>query len=54
MLVDGEGGKKRADEIEVGDQVWSRSEFEPYRPLTLKEVDDNTVRLDCCYEELAS
>jgi hypothetical protein len=44
MLLDVEGGKKRADEIRVGDKLWSRSEFEPEGSLALKEVEEVFVR----------
>jgi hypothetical protein len=40
MLIDVEGGKKRADAIRVGDLLWSRSEFDPDGELTLKEVEE--------------
>ena len=45
MLVDAEGGKKRADEVKVGDKLWSRSEFDPNGPLMLKEVEERFVRV---------
>ncbi|MHB1426910.1 MAG: polymorphic toxin-type HINT domain-containing protein [Gemmataceae bacterium] len=45
MLVDAEGGKKRADEIHAGDKVWSRNEFDPDGPLALKEVQEVFVRV---------
>src|ERR1700719_3009644 len=37
MLLDGEDGKKRADTIQAGDKLWSRSELEPHGPIELKE-----------------
>jgi hypothetical protein len=45
MLVDVEGGKKRADEIVEGDLVWSRDEFDPHGPLMLKRVEEQFVRV---------
>jgi hypothetical protein len=45
MLVDVEGGKKRADEVKVGDKLWSRNEFDPDGPLMLKEVEERFVRV---------
>jgi hypothetical protein len=45
MLVDMEGGKKRADEIQAGDRIWSRNEYEPDGPLALKEVEEVFVRV---------
>jgi hypothetical protein len=44
MLLDTEHGKKRADTIQVGDKLWSRSEFEPHGPIELKEVEEVFVR----------
>jgi hypothetical protein len=44
MLLDWEQGKKRADQIQVGDKVWSRSEFDPHGPIELKEVEEVFVR----------
>ena len=45
MLVDVEGGKKRAEEIVEGDRIWSRHEDEPDGPLSLKEVEEVFVRV---------
>jgi hypothetical protein len=44
MLIDVECGKKRSDEIRVGDKVWSRHEREPEGPLVLKAVEKRFVR----------
>jgi hypothetical protein len=44
MLLDVEGGKKRAYAIRRGDKLWSRSEFEPEGPLALKEVEEVFVQ----------
>jgi hypothetical protein len=38
MLLLCEGGKKRADAIREGDQLWSRDEHDPDGPLVLKRV----------------
>jgi hypothetical protein len=38
MLLDVEGGKKRAEAIRVGDRLASRPELEPEGPLAYKEV----------------
>jgi RHS repeat-associated protein len=45
MLIDGDGGKRRADTIQKGDRLWSRSEFDPDGPLELKEVEEVFVRV---------
>jgi Pretoxin HINT domain len=45
MLLDAEEGKKRADAIQVGDKLWSRSEFDPASALALKEVEEVFVRV---------
>ena len=45
MLLRTEGGKKRADAIRAGDQLWSRSEFDPDGPLALKVVEEVFVRV---------
>ena len=45
MLVDVEGGKKRAEEIVEGDRIWSRHEDEPDGPLSLKAVEEVFVRV---------
>ena len=45
MLLDAEGGKKRADAIMVGDKLWSRDEFDPTGPIELKEVEDVFTRV---------
>jgi hypothetical protein len=44
MLLDAEGGKKRADAIQVGDRLWARDESDPAGPLALKEVEEVFVR----------
>jgi hypothetical protein len=38
MLLLCEGGKKRAEAIREGDQLWSRVEHDPDGPLVLKRV----------------
>ena len=45
MLLDAEDGKKRADAIQVGDKLWSRSEFDPAGSLALREVEEVFVRV---------
>jgi hypothetical protein len=45
MLLDVEGGKKRADTIKVGDRLWSKNEFDPTGPIELKEVEEVFVRV---------
>jgi hypothetical protein len=45
MLVDVEGGKKRADAVVEGDLLWSRDEFDPNGPLVLKRVEERFVRV---------
>lgn len=45
MLLDTEEGKKRADQIKVGDRLWSRPEDDPDGPLALKEVEEVFVRV---------
>lgn len=44
MLIDVPGGKKRADEIQLGDLVASRSEFDSYGPVEYREVQEVFVR----------
>ncbi len=44
MLLDAEGGKKRADSIRVGDRLWSRDEGDPGGPGELKVVEEVFVR----------
>jgi hypothetical protein len=44
MLLDAEGGKKRADAIQVGDRLWARDESDPAGLLALKEVEEVFVR----------
>jgi hypothetical protein len=38
-------GTKLAEDVEVGDWLWSRSEFDPDGPLELKEVEERFVRV---------
>jgi hypothetical protein len=45
MLLDWEGGRRRADFVRKGDRLWSRSEFDPEGPLALKVVEEVFVRL---------
>ncbi len=45
MLLDVEGGKKRADAIVVGDKLWSRDEFDSTGPVELKKVEEVFVRV---------
>ena len=45
MLLDVEGGKKRADAIAEGDKLWSRDERDPDGPLALKRVEERFVRV---------
>jgi len=45
MLLDVEGGKKRADTIQVGDKLWARNEFDPHGAIELKEVEEVFVRV---------
>src|SRR5262245_55105348 len=45
MLIDCEGGKRRADSIQVGDRLWSRSEFDATGPIELKEVEEVFIRV---------
>lgn len=45
MLLDVEGGKKRADAIQEGDLLWARDEFDPNGPLALKEVEEVFTRV---------
>jgi hypothetical protein len=45
MLLDAEGGKKRADQIVEGDRLWSRPEGDPDGPLALKLVLERFVRV---------
>jgi hypothetical protein len=40
MLIDVEGGKKRADEIKVGEMLWSRDEYDSDGPLVLRAVEE--------------
>jgi hypothetical protein len=40
MLIDLDGGRKRADAIKVGDLVASRSEFDPDGPVEYKKVEE--------------
>ena len=43
MLIDVEGGRKRADEIVVGDRLWSRDEHDPDGDLRLQSVEERFV-----------
>ena len=45
MLVDCEGGRRRADEVRKGDRFWSRNELDPDGPVELKEVEAVFVRV---------
>jgi hypothetical protein len=44
MLLDVEGGKMRADAIQVGDRLWARDESDPRGPVALREVEEVFVR----------
>jgi len=44
LVVDREGNSRPIDEIEVGDFVLARSEFDPDGPLELKRVEEKFVR----------
>ena len=44
LVVDMEGNSRPIDEIEVGDFVLARSEFDPNGPLELKRVEEKFVR----------
>jgi hypothetical protein len=44
LVVDLEGNSRPIDEIEVGDFVLARSEFDPNGPLELKRVEEKFVR----------
>ncbi len=44
LVVDLEGNSRPIDEIEVGDFVLARSEFDPAGPLELKRVEEKFVR----------
>ena len=44
LVVDLEGNSRPIDEIEVGDFVLARSEFDPDGPLELKRVEEKFVR----------
>ena len=44
LVVDREGNSRPIDEIEVGDFVLARSEFDPAGPLELKRVEEKFVR----------
>jgi hypothetical protein len=45
MLMKHEEGKKRADQIEVGEFLWARSENDPNGPLQLKRVLEKYVHV---------
>jgi hypothetical protein len=45
MLLRWAGGKKRADEVMLGDLLWTRDEDDPDGPLELKRVQAVFVRL---------
>jgi hypothetical protein len=44
LVVDFEGGSRPIEEIEVGDYVLARSEFDPDGPLELKRVEEKFIR----------
>ena len=44
MLLETEDGKRRADTIQLGDRLWSRSEFDPAGPVELRTVEEEFVR----------
>jgi hypothetical protein len=43
-VVDLEGNSKPIEQIQVGEMVLARNEFEPYGPLELKRVEEKFVR----------
>ncbi len=45
MLIDVEGGKKRAKDIQVGDRVAARSQFDSTGPIEYKEVEEVFIRV---------
>ena len=50
LVVDMEGNSRPIDEIEVGDFVLARSEFDPNGPLELKRVEEKFVRTSVVME----
>jgi hypothetical protein len=54
MLLRGEFGKVRADEIGLGTLLWSRDEFDPDGPLVLKRVVQVFERLAVIWEVRAA
>ncbi|MFY7700479.1 MAG: polymorphic toxin-type HINT domain-containing protein, partial [Burkholderiaceae bacterium] len=50
LVVDMEGNSRPIDEIEVGDFVLARSEFDPDGPLELKRVEEKFVRTSVVME----
>jgi hypothetical protein len=50
LVVDLEGNSRPIDEIEVGDFVLARSEFDPDGPLELKRVEEKFVRTSVVME----
>ena len=50
LVVDREGNSRPIDEIEVGDFVLARSEFDPNGPLELKRVEEKFVRTSVVME----
>ena len=50
LVVDREGNSRPIDEIEVGDFVLARSEFDPDGPLELKRVEQKFVRTSVVME----
>jgi len=50
LVVDREGNSRPIDEIEVGDFVLARSEFDPAGPLELKRVEEKFVRTSVVME----
>jgi hypothetical protein len=54
LVVDKEGNSRPIDEIEVGDFVLARSEFDPVGPLELKRVEEKFVRTAVVMELLVN
>jgi hypothetical protein len=50
LVVDREGNSRPIDEIEVGDFVLARSEFDPDGPVELKRVEEKFVRTSVVME----
>jgi hypothetical protein len=53
LVVDLEGNSKPIEEIQEGDSVLARSEFDPQGPLELKRVEEKFVRTAAVMELLS-